>query len=68
MDGVPVARSRPNKANGTPAGADVYLRSTRRIAPDVAAGAIYTRVADTVYHSIRDHTDALFERAYPIFH
>jgi hypothetical protein len=29
---------------------------------------VYRRMADTVYHEIRDHTDALFERAYPIFH
>jgi hypothetical protein len=36
--------------------------------PDPVAGVVYRRVADTVYHSIRDHTDALFERAYPIFH
>ncbi len=36
--------------------------------PDATNGAVYARMADTVYHSIRDHTDALFERAYPIFH
>lgn len=36
--------------------------------PDVANSAIYAQMSDTVYHSIRDHTDALFERAYPIFH
>jgi sugar (pentulose or hexulose) kinase len=36
--------------------------------PDAANGEVYRRLADTVYHSIRDHTDALFERAYPIFH
>jgi sugar (pentulose or hexulose) kinase len=36
--------------------------------PDPANGDTYRRLADTVYHSIRDHTDALFERAYPIFH
>ncbi len=46
-------------------------RMTRRremFAPDAANGAVYRRMADTVYHEIRDHTDALFERAYPIFH
>jgi sugar (pentulose or hexulose) kinase len=37
-------------------------------APDAANGEVYRRMADTVYHDIRDHTDALFERAYPIFH
>ena len=37
-------------------------------APDAANGAVYARMADTVYHDIRNHTDALFERAYPIFH
>jgi sugar (pentulose or hexulose) kinase len=36
--------------------------------PDDANRAIYARIADTVYHDIRNHTDALFERAYPIFH
>jgi sugar (pentulose or hexulose) kinase len=39
-----------------------------RFRPDAANGEVYDRMADTVYHSIRDHTDALFERAYPIFH
>jgi len=36
--------------------------------PDAANGLVYDRMADTVYHDIRSHTDALFERAYPIFH
>ncbi len=36
--------------------------------PDTANGAVYARMAETVYHDIRNHTDALFERAYPIFH
>jgi len=36
--------------------------------PDAANGAVYRQMADTVYHDIRSHTDALFERAYPIFH
>jgi sugar (pentulose or hexulose) kinase len=36
--------------------------------PDDVSGAVYSRMADTVYHDIRNHTDALFERAYPIFH
>ncbi len=37
-------------------------------AADIANGAMYARMADTVYHDIRSQTDALFERAYPIFH
>ena len=37
-------------------------------APDPVNGAVYERMSETVYHDIRDHTDALFERAYPIFH
>ncbi len=36
--------------------------------PDASNGEVYARMSDTVYHDIRDHTDALFERAYPIFH
>jgi sugar (pentulose or hexulose) kinase len=36
--------------------------------PDAANSDVYDRMADTVYHDIRSHTDALFERAYPIFH
>jgi sugar (pentulose or hexulose) kinase len=36
--------------------------------PNAANGELYSRVAGTVYHDIRTHTDALFERAYPIFH
>ena len=36
--------------------------------PNAANGATYARMAETVYHDIRNHTDALFERAYPIFH
>jgi sugar (pentulose or hexulose) kinase len=37
-------------------------------APNTANSAVYRQMAETVYNSIRDHTDALFERAYPIFH
>jgi len=36
--------------------------------PDPVNSEVYKRMANTVYHDIRDHTDALFERAYPIFH
>jgi len=37
-------------------------------APDQDRADIYRRMSDTVYHDIRSHTDALFERSYPIFH
>ncbi len=36
--------------------------------PNAANEHVYRQMADTVYHDIRNHTDALFERAYPIFH
>ena len=36
--------------------------------PDAANRAVYRQMVDTVYHEIRNHTDALFERSYPIFH
>ena len=36
--------------------------------PDPGNGEVYRRMAAAVYHDIRSHTDALFERAYPIFH
>ena len=36
--------------------------------PDPANGAVYERMSQTVFHDIRSHTDALFERSYPIFH
>ena len=36
--------------------------------PDADNGHVYRRMGETVYHDIRSHTDALFERAYPIFH
>ena len=37
-------------------------------APDHDRADIYLRMSDTVYQDIRSHTDALFERSYPIFH
>ena len=36
--------------------------------PDPANGEVYERMGQTVFHDIRSHTDALFERSYPIFH
>ena len=36
--------------------------------PDPANGEVYERMGQTVFHDIRSHTDALFERSYPIVH
>jgi sugar (pentulose or hexulose) kinase len=36
--------------------------------PDAAHVATYRRVGESVYHDIRAATDAVLERAYPIFH
>ncbi len=36
--------------------------------PNPDNAAIYQRMSQTVYHDIRSHTDALFERSYPLFH
>ena len=43
-------------------------KGRENFAPDHANGVIYAQMAEIVYHDIRNHTDALFERAYPIFH
>lgn len=43
-------------------------KTRESFAPDPANGAVYERVSQTVYHDIRSHTDALFERSYPLFH
>ncbi|MDO9175017.1 MAG: FGGY-family carbohydrate kinase, partial [Actinomycetota bacterium] len=50
------------------AAATAMAKPREAFTPDPANGVVYARMADTVYHDIRDHTDALFERAYPIFH
>ena len=50
------------------AAAAAMAKGRESFTPDPANGAVYQRMAETVYHDIRDHTDALFERAYPIFH
>ncbi len=36
--------------------------------PDPANATVYRRMNETVYLSIRDATDGLLERSYPIFH
>jgi sugar (pentulose or hexulose) kinase len=48
--------------------AAVMTRARETFAPDAANGEVYRQMADAVYHDIRTHTDALFERSYPIFH
>ncbi|MDO8363043.1 MAG: FGGY-family carbohydrate kinase [Actinomycetota bacterium] len=53
---------------GIEAAAAAMVKGRETFAPDPANTAVYERMATTVYHDIRDHTDALFERAYPIFH
>jgi sugar (pentulose or hexulose) kinase len=48
--------------------AAAMAKPREEFAPDAANGVIYQRIGQTVYHDIRSHTDALFERSYPIFH
>jgi len=48
--------------------AAVMTRPRETFEPDAVNGELYDRMADAAYHDIRTHTDALFERAYPIFH
>ena len=48
--------------------AATMIRPRESFAPDPANGAVYQRVSETVFHDIRSHTDALFERSHPIFH
>ncbi len=50
------------------AAADGMASARESFTPDAANGLIYRRMLDTVYLEIRDATDPLFERAYPIFH
>ena len=37
-------------------------------APDAANADVYRRMNETVYHDIRNATDPLLERSFPIFH
>ena len=48
--------------------AAAMTRPRESFAPDSANGVVYQRISETVFHDIRSHTDALFERSYPIFH
>ncbi len=36
--------------------------------PDPANADVYRRMDETVYQAIRDATDPILERAFPIFH
>ena len=48
--------------------AATMTRPRQSFAPDPADVTVYRRISETVFHDIRSHTDALFERSYPIFH
>jgi hypothetical protein len=37
-------------------------------APNLANTALYQRFNETIYQDVRTNTDALLERAYPLFH
>ena len=51
-----------------PAASAAMAKPRESFAPNPANSEVYRRMAEAVYHDIRQHTDALFERAYPIFH
>ena len=39
-----------------------------RSIPNAANAAVYRRLDETVYQSIRDATDPILERSFPLFH
>jgi sugar (pentulose or hexulose) kinase len=43
-------------------------RGRESFAPDPANAAVYGLMNETVFHTIRDATDPLLRRSYPIFH
>jgi sugar (pentulose or hexulose) kinase len=51
-----------------PTASAAMARPRETFQPVGASHAIYQEVGDTIYHSIRGHTDPLFERSYPLFH
>jgi sugar (pentulose or hexulose) kinase len=61
-------------ASATGVHADIEVAAARMtgdresFAPNAASADVYRRMSETIYHDIRNSTDALFERAYPIFH
>ena len=48
--------------------AATMTKARESFVPDPANTAVYRRMNETVYLSIRDATDGLLERSYPIFH
>ncbi len=48
--------------------AAAMAKARESFTPDPANGAVYERMGMNVFHEIRSHTDALFERSFPIFH
>jgi len=50
------------------AAAAAMARERESFAPDPLGTAVYRRMNETVYRGIRDATDGLLERSYPIFH
>jgi hypothetical protein len=43
-------------------------RERESFAPDPAGAAVYRRMNESVYQRIRDATDPVLERSFPIFH
>ena len=82
--GIPASRSagrrrrEPRRRDLRRGGAGVYpdietaaarmTKGRESFAPDAANAAVYGRMNETVYQTIRDATDPLLERSYPIFH
>ena len=50
------------------AAAAAMTKGRTSFTPDAVDAAVYARMSEAVYHDIRNHTDTLFERSYPIFH
>jgi sugar (pentulose or hexulose) kinase len=50
------------------AAAAAMARERESFTPDPASSAVYRRMNETVYQGIRDATDGLLERSYPLFH
>ena len=48
--------------------AAAMTKARESFSPDPANAAVYGRMNETVYQHIRDATDPLLERSYPIFH
>ena len=48
--------------------ATMMTRSRESFVPNAVDGAVYAQMNDAVYQQIRQSTDTVFERSYPIFH